>query len=123
MTDVSAMVETAVRHHQTGRLEQADLIYRQILREQPEHPVALHSLGTLAYQRGQHAIAADLVARAIAANPQIPQFHNTLGVILEAQDQPAQAIDAYREAVSLKPDYGRGLQQSGDHSASAGPVR
>ena len=61
MADVSAMVETAVRHHQTGRIEQADLMYREILREHPEHPVALHSLGALAYRRGQYDEAADLL--------------------------------------------------------------
>ena len=105
MADVSAMVETAVRHHQTGRIEQADLMYRQILREQPEHLVALHSLGALAYQRGQYDAAADLLGRAITANPRIPQLQNTLGVMLEAQGQTDLAIDAYRHAVSLEPDY------------------
>lgn len=105
MADISAMLESAVRRHQTGRLEQADMMYRQVLQEQPENPVALHSLGALAYQRGQHDVAADLVGRAITSNPQIPQFHNTLGVIREAQGRLAEAVDAYGKAVSLKADY------------------
>ena len=82
MPDVSAMLESAVRHHQTGCLEQADMMYRQVLQAQPENPVALHSLGVLAHQRGRHDVAADLVGRAITSNPHVPQFHNTLGVIL-----------------------------------------
>ena len=105
MADVSAMLESAVQHHQTGFLEQADMMYRQVLREQPENPVALHSLGALAYQRGQHDVAADLVGRAIKSNPHIPQFHNTIGVILEAQGRLSEAVDAYGQAVSLRADY------------------
>jgi tetratricopeptide (TPR) repeat protein len=105
MADVSAMLEAAVQNHQTGCLEQADMMYRQVLQEQPENPVALHSLGVLAYQQGQHDVAADLVGRAITSNPQIPQFHNTLGVINEAQGRLEEAVDAYGQAVSLKADY------------------
>ncbi|MBL7185329.1 MAG: tetratricopeptide repeat protein [Phycisphaerae bacterium] len=105
MADVSAMLESAVQQHQAGCLEQADMMYRQVLQEQPENPVALHSLGALAYQRGQHDVAADLVGRAIMSNPQVPQFHNTFGVILEAQGRLGEAVDAYGQAVSLKADY------------------
>ena len=47
MADASAMLEAAVQHHQTGCLEQAEVMYRQVLREQPENAVALHSLGML----------------------------------------------------------------------------
>jgi len=123
MADASAMLEAAVQHHQTGCLEQADMMYRQVLQEQPENPVALHSLGILAYQRGQHDVAANLVGRAIASNANVPQFHNTLGVILEAQGRPAEALDAYDRAVSLKPDYAEAyhnmaiaLQSQGRHT-------
>ncbi|MHC4431240.1 MAG: tetratricopeptide repeat protein [Planctomycetota bacterium] len=80
-------------------------MYRQVLQEQPENPVALHSLGILTYQRGQYDVAADLVGRAVTSNAKVPQFHNTLGVILEAQGRPEEALDAYEQAVSLKADY------------------
>lgn len=105
MADVSAMLKTAVQHHQAGRFEQAELMYRQVLQEQPDNPAALHSLGTLAYQKSQYDMAIDLVGKAIASNPQIPQFHNTYGVILEAVGNAEEAIDAYRQAVRLKSDY------------------
>ena len=37
--------ELAVRHHQAGRLREAEGIYRQVLRHQPGHADALHLLG------------------------------------------------------------------------------
>ena len=36
-------------HHQAGRLREAELLYRQILAQQPRHAPTLHYLGVLAY--------------------------------------------------------------------------
>ena len=47
----------AIRHHQVGRLQAAEQIYREILAEQPDHADAIHLLGVLAHQAGQHAVA------------------------------------------------------------------
>jgi hypothetical protein len=40
----------AMQHQQTGNLAEAQAIYRQILLAQPNHPDALHLLGTVALQ-------------------------------------------------------------------------
>ena len=38
-------IEQALEHHRAGRLQQAEAIYRQMLRQEPNHPDALHLLG------------------------------------------------------------------------------
>ena len=48
----------AVGLHQSGRLAEAERLYRQILQTDPRHPDALHMLGVLAMQSGQHQAAA-----------------------------------------------------------------
>ena len=40
----------AITLHQQGRLMEAESIYREILRQQPEHFDALHLLGVIAIQ-------------------------------------------------------------------------
>jgi Flp pilus assembly protein TadD len=50
--------------HQTGRIEQAEEIYREILRQAPEQADALHYLGVLSHQNGRTAEAIDLIRRA-----------------------------------------------------------
>ncbi|MHC4062077.1 MAG: tetratricopeptide repeat protein, partial [Planctomycetota bacterium] len=102
---MNGSIETAVQHHQAGRLQQAEQLYQLILRSCPGHPFTLHSLGMIAYQTARYDTALNLVAEAIENDPKVPQFHNTLGVIFEALQNFDQAIDAYRQAISLKPDY------------------
>ena len=84
MAEVTETVVIAVRHHQAGRLQQAQQLYQQVLKSEPDNPVVLHSLGLIACQRGQKQQAVDLIARAIEVNPRIPQFYNTFGIALEA---------------------------------------
>lgn len=53
--DESTLYDLLVRaagHHQAGRMEQADALYRAVLRVHPENPDANHNLGVLAMQRG-----------------------------------------------------------------------
>ncbi|MFQ5672416.1 MAG: tetratricopeptide repeat protein [Nitrospinales bacterium] len=95
----------AVQSHQSGDLEEAEYIYREILKTVPDQPDALHLLGVLAYQGGDHKNAAALINRAIQLRPEFPEAYNNLGNTLGAQDRLGQAADAYRQAVTLNPDF------------------
>src|SRR5260370_41942201 len=92
--------ELAAEHHQAGRLREAELLYRQILAQQPNHAETLHLLGVLAHQIGRNVDAVELIKRAIAINPNAA-FYNNLGIALCGKDQIAQRVEAYRKAVEL----------------------
>ena len=94
----------ALHHHRLGQLQAAEELYQEILNSTPNNPHALHSLGTIAFQRGQQAQALDYVTQAITADPGIAQFHNTQGVVLEMLDRIADAEAAYPQALSLHSD-------------------
>ena len=79
-----AAFDTAFREHQSGNLQQAETLYRQVLAEHPNHPDALHLLGVIAYQSGQHEQSAELIQRAIVFNPRTPEYHRNLGLTLAA---------------------------------------
>ena len=55
----------AVQHHQSGRLQAAEQIYRQILAVEPNQADALHLLGVIAHQTGRHEVAVEYIGRAI----------------------------------------------------------
>jgi hypothetical protein len=49
-------LEAALQHHQAGRLSEAEAVYRQVRTEDPRSFPALHLLGVIAHQRGQHCL-------------------------------------------------------------------
>ena len=53
MAAISEMLATALRYHQSGQLQAAEKIYRQILTDNPDHADALNLLGVIAYQTGR----------------------------------------------------------------------
>ncbi|HQT26484.1 MAG TPA: hypothetical protein PLK99_07795, partial [Burkholderiales bacterium] len=46
-------IEDALKHHQAGRLQDAERLYRAILEIRPDHPDVNHNLGTLLTQIGK----------------------------------------------------------------------
>ena len=97
-------IQTALEHHQAGRLSQAEAIFQQILQAEPDHADALHFLGVIAFQSGKKEIAVELISKAIRANPTSLMYYN-LGLVLRAQGRLDAAVESYRKALSLKPDY------------------
>jgi tetratricopeptide (TPR) repeat protein/2-polyprenyl-3-methyl-5-hydroxy-6-metoxy-1,4-benzoquinol methylase len=97
-------LSTARDHHRAGRLQQAELAYRQILEQVPNHPDALHLLGMIAYQIGNNALAIDLVRRAVEADPSDPEYHEDLGSVFQRRGDLDAASDCYRKALALNPD-------------------
>jgi tetratricopeptide (TPR) repeat protein len=95
----------ALRHHQSGQLAEAERRYREILARDPRHADSLHLLGVLAYQRGQHQSAADLIGQAIAIKTEVPFFHNNRGLALNALGRSEEAASHYERALALKADY------------------
>jgi len=120
----------AVGHHQAGRLDRAESLYRRILRREPEHADALHLLGVLEFGRGRAADAARLIRRATEANPRFAPMQMNLGNALNASGDPAGAAVAYRRAIELDPLFAAAhvnlamlLNDRGDHRAAEEAAR
>src|SRR5438045_2350285 len=60
---VHQLMSAAVQHHQAGRLANAEAIYRQVLGRSPQNPDALHLLGLLLHQSGNHLDAVRFIDR------------------------------------------------------------
>jgi protein O-GlcNAc transferase len=101
---IQQLFEHARQHHEAGRLREAELLYRQILAQNPQHAAALQYLGVIALQAGHKEIAIELIRRAIALNPDDARAHNDLGNALKETGQPDEAIAEYERAIALQPD-------------------
>ena len=102
---IDSVVKQGLAAHQSGDLASAETAYQQVLHWDADHPIALHYLGVIHYQRKQHEQALALLERAVARRPGEAEFHNNLGLALAALDRNEEAIDRYRTALTLKPDH------------------
>src|ERR1700722_947761 len=92
-------VQAGMRHHEAGRLAEAEAIYRQVLSQQPNHSGALHLLGVIAHQVGRHDVALELIAKAITITPYDPAFHSNQGEAFRSLRRFDQAVAAYSTAI------------------------
>ncbi len=97
-------MQIALQHHQAGRLHEAGRIYQSVLARNPNEPDALHLLGLVAYQLGQHQPAAQFMNRAIAIKPS-PLYYANLAEVWRALGQLDKAIECCRTALALSPAY------------------
>jgi predicted O-linked N-acetylglucosamine transferase (SPINDLY family) len=105
MATISEALPIGLHHHQAGRLQAAEQIYRQILAIEPNNVDALHLLGVIAFQVGKHDIATEYIGRAIWLNATQPTFHGNLGNVFQAQGKLDEAVACYRRALALQPGY------------------
>ena len=123
---VQAMFAAALSHHRAGQLDEADRLYGQVLQAAPRHADALHFRGLLAHQTGRHALAIELMDKAIAQNGRSPAFHHNRGVVLSELGKHQEAVASFRRAVAHNPQFvdahynlGVGLQALGYWDESA----
>lgn len=95
--DIKQILERAVAHHQAGRFDEADKLYRSIILVQPSHPEANHNIGSIALANNQPAIAQAHFMKAIEADPTRGQYWLSY---IDALFQAGQ-IEAAREVLAM----------------------
>ncbi len=94
-------IGSGLDHHRAGRVEKAEAIYRKVLAADPGNAEALHLLGIIAHERGNHRDAVDLIGRAIAASPDRSIYHYHLGNAHVGLGQVTAAAEAFFRASEL----------------------
>jgi hypothetical protein len=62
------LLTTALELHQSGQLEPAAQLHPKFLFQERDNASALHLLGVLPDQQGQHARTGDMIGRAVASS-------------------------------------------------------
>lgn len=88
-----------------GNKASAEARYRNVLRDQPNHALALNNLAYLLHTKdAKDADALQLARKAAELMPASPDVLDTLGVVLLASGRPAEAETQLRKALSSRPN-------------------
>jgi tetratricopeptide (TPR) repeat protein len=95
----------AVARHRDGRVNEAEQLYRAVLKLAPDHFGAVHYLGLACTQQGELEEAESLLQRAVALDPTSAEARTNLGIALAALRRPKESMAQYEQAIALAPDY------------------
>lgn len=109
----------ATRLTEQGRWRESQAVCHRILNRTPDHPVAYHLLGVVAYQIDRAEIAADLFRRSVELRPHHEVFRN-LGMALQKMGRHGEAVEAYRQSLVLEPSSAESLNALGHAHAESG---
>ena len=101
--NTESRLQEGISLHQEGKLDQAELIYQQILQVNPENAEVLHLLGMIAYQVEKYDLAINLINQAIEIDNRQPIFFHNLGLVLKDRGDLEGAIRVYQQVVRANP--------------------
>ncbi len=100
---IERLHRVALSLHEQGLDQRAEAFCREILALQPEHGGALHLLGVCALEAGDAEAGAELIGRALAVRPYLPEAHLDLGRALLAQGLTEEAALSFARAAECGP--------------------
>ena len=103
--DTKHLLQLALLLDGTGRHDEAGSVYEQILKIQPDQPIALNNLAYIVAEKGSdpdHAL--ELAQRAAHQIKDSAEVQDTLGMAYLKKNQPDEAVAAFRTALQLQPN-------------------
>jgi tetratricopeptide (TPR) repeat protein len=102
---IRTALKAAMEMHRSGQLEAAARLYENVLSHDENNAEALHWLGMLHHQAGDHGVAAQLIGRAVEIRPDAHLYHSNLAEVHRALGEFERAAESCRLALRLWPDY------------------
>jgi len=94
----------AAKHHQEGRIEDAEQLYRQVLNNNPRNVDALRMLAMVAATAKRYDDAERLLRKAVGIAPDFLTAVVDLGRVLKEQDRFEEAIDCFKNVIAINPN-------------------
>src|SRR5436305_8012750 len=98
------LLQIALEHHRSGRLQQAAAGYRAVLEAEPGHAEANQWLGILVLQAGRADQAVAWLERAATARPEDAAFQHNLAQAYLGCGRYDEAIAALERSAALDPN-------------------
>ncbi len=101
-------LERAIRLHNQGKLDEAQALYRELLRDNPGHQTALHLSGLIAHQGGRYREAVTLIEKALVGGAVTAVIHTNCGIAYRALGEFEKAAWHIGLGIALDPEFAAG---------------
>ncbi|HEY0466549.1 MAG TPA: tetratricopeptide repeat protein [Polyangiaceae bacterium] len=101
----ASLFEIAVRFHRAGQVERAELLYRRVIEQAPEHGGAMFLLSVLKLGADRLEEACALLERAVRVAPDNACFLSSLGGVYGRLGRNREAIFVLLMAIARKPEF------------------
>jgi len=113
-------LHAALGHQQSGRLAEAEAIYRALLGAVPPHADVMHLLASNLMLQCRHHEAVALLEHVTSLQPQSAEACYNLGGALNALGKCERAAQSFEKALDLRPDFVEALSSLGNTLTAAG---
>jgi acetyltransferase-like isoleucine patch superfamily enzyme len=97
----NSIVDRALSYHRQGYFAEAEDLYLQVLKIEPENCDVLDLLSCLYLRVGNHELALESIGQAIFIDPSRANFYKTAGEVYFGLRNFPDAADAFRQAIDL----------------------
>ena len=112
-TNAEAYYQLGAIYQDRGRIEKAEICYRQAMVLAPQDERYSFSLGWTLQAQGRLEEAAECYGRILSHRPDCAPAHYNLGLLLLARQKPREAAAALQKAVDLQPGFCPALNNLG----------
>jgi len=102
--NIESLLDEGLKHHTSGELDEAEVLYLQVLEQDPKNASCLHFLGIVFAQRNEIEKAVTYFEQAILIKPDNANFHNNIANAYATLNQFEFAKHHYDEAIRLNPE-------------------
>ena len=103
--EINQLLQKGVALHKQGLFSEAQAIYEQILKIQPNHFDAMQLLGTIAIQAKNYEQCVELLTQALEVKTNYAPAYFNLGIALYELRKFDEAIQYYKKAITINPNY------------------
>jgi len=109
--NIKSLIQIAVQKHQSGELDAAESLYKQILQIQPKdeqekeyRPIIIGNLGNIFERQGKLDAAVEHYQQTLRLKPDYAEAYYNLGNVFQRQGKLDAAVESYQQALKIKPE-------------------
>ena len=119
---IDKALQSAFEQFRTGNLNEAEILYKKVLKAKPNNIDALHNLGLICYQRADYDAAIRYIQKELQYNPTDADANNNMGLALEGEGRHDEAAGFYLRATQSNPTFSGAFYNLGNSLKDSGKI-